>query len=448
MRIEGICQDPIAETVRTTGSVRMAGLACLASAERLAGMVCLALPLLGLLLAGGCMVPVAASANGTEEGNGGAGENGGPEAGEVVQSLGPPPRCMEARADACSMLECVNGVPTRVPLPDGSPCTVGGVDGSCVGGGCVTPPTGRLYPKYLVLQVMYAPPGTESTVAYDKEQTFGTTLSTNSSWSATTELSVSSKAGVLGSGGGYTTTSSRTVGGSRTGSLDLKSTTSVSHQLSGFQDAIDHSIDEIWLWLNPVIDATISGNTVTWYLTTRPGTTPTVVYVTPHWLTVPGTMPPGLLQQLQAANITPADYGQILAVDPFAGGATSIDPQRFVYQTTFPYEPPAINGQHPAIDTYSVDKATTQSASVTVSASYSVGYTIEGDVDFLGLVGSKIKVSNQLTFTHDASFARSTGTSMHATASIEQPAYGYAGPILLRVYLDTLFNTFLFSLEN
>ena len=64
------------------------------------------------------------------------------------------------------------------------------------------------------------------------------------------------------------------------------------------------------------------------------------------------------------------------------------------------------------------------------------------------LVSSKIKVSNQLTISHDASFGRSTGTSMHATASIEQPAYGYAGPILLRVYLDTLFNTFLFSLEN
>jgi hypothetical protein len=299
-----------------------------------------------------------------------------------------------------------------------------------------------------VLQVMYAPPGSASTVQYDQGQTFGTTLSTTSSWSDTTELSVSSKAGALGVGGQFTMTSSATVGGSASDSIDLKSTTNASHQLFGFQDAIDHSIDEIWLWLNPELDATISGNTVTWYLATRPGTTPTVVYVTPRWLTGQDTMPAGLLQSLQTANITPADYGQILAVDPFTGGATSINQQRFVYLYTFPYEPPAINGQHPAIDTYTIDHATTQSTSATVSASYSVGFSAEGDADFLGLVGSKIKVSNQLTFSHEASFGRSAGTSMHATASIEQPAYGYAGPILLRVYLDTLFNTFLFSLEN
>jgi hypothetical protein len=439
----------MAETVRTTGSVRMAALACLASAERLAGMACLALPL-GLLLAGGCVVSVAASANGTEEGNGEAGANGGPEAGEVVQAVGAPPRCADTtRADACSQFECVNGVRTRVPFPDGTACNVGGVDGTCSGGGCVTPPTGKLYPKYVVLQVMYAPPGSASTVEYDQGQTFGTTLSTTNSWSATTELSVSTKASALDSvSGEFTTTSSRTVGGSATDSIDLKSTTNASHQLFGFQDAIDHSIDEIWLWLNPELDASISGNTVTWYLATRPGITPTVVYVTPRWLTGQDAMPVGLLQNLQAANITPADYGQILAVDPFTGGATSIDPQRFMYLTTFPYEPPAINGQHPAIDTYSIDHATTQSTSATVSASYSVGFSMEGDADFLGLVSSKIKVSNQLTFSHEASFGRSAGTSMHATASIEQPAYGYAGPILLRVYLDTLFNTFLFSLEN
>jgi len=55
----------------------------------------------------------------------------------------------------------------------------------------------------------------------------------------------------------------------------------------------------------------------------------------------PSPMPPGLKQQLTAAGLTAADYAAILAVDPFASGATAIDPNRFLPTTfSFPYNPP------------------------------------------------------------------------------------------------------------
>ena len=184
--------------------------------------------------------------------------------------------------------------------------------------------TGQIIPKYKLLTVLYAPPGTSAgnirtSVAYTDQSTTGTTTSIDSSFQAS--LDVTASVGDDGLGDSTDFHTSRTTG--KTSSVSITKTHS--HGISVFgtaQDGIDHGDDEFWLWLNPLLNVTIDDQ-ATWELGVNDvnGTTGmNIQFVFAKWLQNPSLMPQDVAQALADACLTTADYRQILSCNPFTSG--------------------------------------------------------------------------------------------------------------------------------
>ncbi len=222
------------------------------------------------------------------------------------------------------------------------------------------PVIGTVRPKYYVVTVIYAPPGTNggrssSSVAYANGSTEGSTVSSSSSFRDSSSLTISTSGSLdlIGqASASLTLDSSHNQSDSR--SLDIRmSSSSEINDPGPASDGVDHNHDLIYLWLNPLLQVKLfSGangrvTSVNWGLLPNGPTILTYVYV--GWLKNPSQMPPGEAQLLQSHGITTADYAQILKVDPYAssqpvfssGRNPAPDPHRYQsLDTTFSYEPP------------------------------------------------------------------------------------------------------------
>lgn len=126
-------------------------------------------------------------------------------------------------------------------------------------GTAVVGSTGWVNPKYQIIGVMYAPPGSKSTVTYAENSVVGNTTSVSSSFSNLVAESASLSAG--GSILGYTLKVTETESTSYTqeqdssSSIAVSQTTSSSNGLAGFSDPVNglnHDYDYINVWLNPI----------------------------------------------------------------------------------------------------------------------------------------------------------------------------------------------------
>ena len=96
-----------------------------------------------------------------------------------------------------------------------------------------------------------------------------------------------------------------------------KKTTSIITDPGPVEDAVDHNFDQIWLFLHPKFDVTITGTKITgrWIPISRRACRSISMLAQ---LKDPSKIPPGVLKDLQAAGITPDDYKVILSADPLA----------------------------------------------------------------------------------------------------------------------------------
>lgn len=346
---------------------------------------------------------------------------------------------------------------------DGPPfqCMIGGKTGErqCVGGhltpcipleggGGAGPVHGTLLPKYFVLTVVYAPPGTQggrssSSVSYGSGSTTGTTTSASSSFKQSYSITATAGGGVLGSvqvGLGFSYGRNSTD----TSSLDVKKSTSTTIQDSGpSSDGIDHDHDLIYLWLNPKIDVALTSRSAAWSFT---GTdTADIQYVYVGWLKDPAKMPPGVAQALQRHGISAQDFGDILTRDRFANGGAALDSARFQsLHTTFPYEPPYSPGDPVPTYSFNLSSSSTTTNGTSVQDDYKVSLTIQAGVDFLGLAKSSLKNEDSWDWTNTKSKSASSGSSESAAVTVGGPAFGYTGPTDMEVFYDTVYKTFLF----
>lgn len=120
---------------------------------------------------------------------------------------------------------------------------------------------GWVNPKYQIVGVMYAPPGSKSTVTYANNTVVGNTTSVSSSFSSGVTESVSISVGVSIPIVGFTDKETETESASYTqetdssSSLSVNQTTSASTGLSGYSDpanGINHDYDYIFVWLNSI----------------------------------------------------------------------------------------------------------------------------------------------------------------------------------------------------
>ena len=124
-----------------------------------------------------------------------------------------------------------------------------------------------LMPKYQVLGVIYAPPGATSSVTYDKSTSVGSSHSIGSTSSNMSTQTTSSTSGFTLFGFGSSTTTSdtwtSTITQQNTHSLEVSAKQSNGIKVQGPISSalgLDHDNDLIVVWLNPVMDTTLTYN--------------------------------------------------------------------------------------------------------------------------------------------------------------------------------------------
>jgi hypothetical protein len=151
----------------------------------------------------------------------------------------------------------------------------------------------------------------------------------------------------------------------------------------------------------------------------------------------PQSMPAGTKKALDDRGLTQSDYDQILSTDPFAGGSTTIDPNRFrATPQSIPYSPPLNKNDLPVTTTYTVSSETTQTETHEVETEYCVGMEVSL---------SLLKDSNTLTWTSKNTAGTTTTSQQQANATVTGPSVEYGGPTTVKVYWDTLYSSFLFA---
>jgi hypothetical protein len=311
--------------------------------------------------------------------------------------------------------------------------------------------TGTVVPKYLVLTVIYAPPGTNgghstSSVSYGAGSSTGTTTSSSQTFKVSNSVSFEASGGILGNGGGAGISFAYSRASTDSQSLEIKKSTSATiNQAGPAQDGVSHDEDEIWLLLNPTVNLALSSSSAAWTLANA--TPSPVQYVHVGWLNGHQPMPAGVAAALQSGGITSQDFPNILARDPLAGGSSSLDPTRFVsLNTTFPYEPPySANDPVPTV-TFNISNSSTTTTGSAVEDTYTVGLTTSLSGNYLEFAKATLKDTASWEWTNKSSQSIATGTSQSATLTVGGPAYGYTGGTVMQAYLDTMYNTFVFSI--
>jgi hypothetical protein len=349
---------------------------------------------------------------------------------------------------------CVDGVIVDCAVK-GKPGTrecIGGRFGPCTADVISPPPPthATMAPKYFVLTIIYAPPGTNggrgsSSVSYGSGSSTGTTTSGNQSFKQNYSVSLNVSGG-LPLQGSVGASFSYNKNDTDSQSLDIKKSSTVTITDSGpSKDGINHDHDIIYLWLNPKIDVSVTGSTVRWML--EDGGTADIQYAYVGWLKNPSTMPAGLTQRLQTYGITSQDFPDILLHDPYASGSPALDTARYQsgpIMQTFPYEPPLSAGDPVPTTADVVSNATTSTIGMSSEDDYKVGVTISAGLD-IGVFKNKLQTDDSWTWTSTATKSASAANTESASVTVGGPAFGYTGPTDMAVYYDTIYKTFLFA---
>ena len=398
-----------------------------------------------LPLLGGVVTLSSACAASTE---GGALADVGVEQVNEAISTDPGPKCAGQKrlpAKACNTVVCDGFEYMYQPTYNATACiTSTGAHGTCAtdaqAGQCLQTITGTITPKFYVVTVQYAPPGSASSVDYGTSSTSTTSTSTSDSFDNSETVSASGSVKGDELGGDISVSYSQSVGGTDKSSVEVKSTATTDVTINGFTDGVDHGLDRIYLLLKPTLNVTTFGKDVNWSFA-NPNAAP--IYVTPDWLLNRSPMPAWILTELQGAGITPAEYADILSLDPYANANPKVDTSRYVFQKHINYEPLTVAGSKPTQTVYSTSDQTTITTSNEVKTSTKVA--VSESVSLFKVL--TFKNDNTMTWTYDNVSSASTASQLSVKATIVQPGVGYAGGEIVDVYLDTIFNTFLFVVE-
>jgi hypothetical protein len=320
---------------------------------------------------------------------------------------------------------------------------------------------GRANPKFLVLSVIYTPPGSQSTVNYGSGTTLGTSTSASSSFVNGGSVGVNANLSV---GGAFTfgSTSGWQLTTDNTTSLAINNTTSNNVVVPGPAapfEGIDHSLDIIVLWINPSVlfQGMQNGTTTYNYVVDERDTgytVPEVLNIPVKWLRDPSTMPANVLARLDrpwapGEGLTTADYQTILAADPFVDsgtGSTTVDTSsgRFTAITSLSYTPTVPGGQ-PITQTGSFTHQQISGTSATVTQSYTQSYSASGGFGFGDFLRATLNSSFSMTFSDKTTQALTNTSQQSATYSVKQPSSSYTGPVTLKVYQDNIYGSFVFG---
>jgi len=335
--------------------------------------------------------------------------------------------------------------------------------------------SGFLTPKYVILAVTYAPPGSQSSVTYSNSTSQSVSTSVSKTFTDQTSFSVSMGAnanfGIFAADSSVTASTSYTQSKDSSSSIDLSTTSTYGRQIYGPANSalgIDHAFDVIWIWLNPLVDITIPPDqSLSWTGYTYDSRDINEMDIVPlyvSWLQNPQTMPADVVHALArswdtsgAGGLTTADYATILARDPLLN--SSFNPNtdtsgRFDLQSghDFNYVPPPAGGQ-PITETYSLENSQTSTTGQAVTDTYQVGLGIDAKLNagvLIAKVKTEIKIENTNTWVTKHSSQTVDTSKAAASLSITGPASSdnYSGPTRIEVWKDNIYGTFMFYPVN
>jgi hypothetical protein len=361
--------------------------------------------------------------------------------------------------------------------------------------------TGGFDPKYVVLGIYYAPPGSQSYVSYATSGSLGTGTSIENSFSnantSSVTLSGSATTAYVSASASDTSSSGWTYMKDDSATISLLDSYSDTTQLNGAtNDGVQHSADVIWVWLNPVVAMTYlppvlqTGaspflETGLAYDSSDPCLCMDVIPLTlaqlqggresitnPNILTSLNRSWAPTLTNGNAPALTDADLQAIAAFDPFSipsyaptfvtdpdGSVCSTD-GRFCQPTassTAASQDPSINEDFPYVTgitrTVALSSVTTNTGNTSATNSSTSGYSTDDTLSisagnaaiFQEKLSLELKQSNTLTWTnkHTTQESNSNGTS--GTLNIVGPSDStYVGPTEFTVYVDNVYGTFMF----
>jgi hypothetical protein len=327
--------------------------------------------------------------------------------------------------------------------------------------------SGTIKPKYIVVSVMYAPPGKSSSVDYGSSTKLGASTQFDHSFVQGTTISASVQFGNINSNTGPSVTASGTQTFTQTqansSSIAINKTTTSDIVVQGPVDSaqgINHDYDVILLWINPVINLIVTGtNSAQWtgysFDSNDPANEVDIVPVYVAWLKDPTTMPPGVADALQRTwaadsvdgsgrGLTQNDFNNILARDPFANGSANIDPARFqLTGQTFSYTPPP-NGGQAITQKFALKYEQISTESLQAKDDYKTTYSIDVSASILGFLSAHFKDTHTFEVIDTVTQTTTDTLGQTASLSLKSPDPGYTGPTDLQVYRDNIYGTFMF----
>ncbi|HUQ11760.1 MAG TPA: hypothetical protein VM146_15700 [Steroidobacteraceae bacterium] len=341
--------------------------------------------------------------------------------------------------------------------------------------------SGWVRPKYQVVGLTYAPPGSRSSANYANAFMNGTSTSHSSSFTTgiTQTVSVTTGFNLFGVFNGQTT-QSYSAGWSqqRDSSNSLRISQQISNELivpgpASSSAGVDHDYDTVYVWLNPMIFTMVFPSTVTvggYGYDTRD--TITGMDVLPLTVGQLRGVQPIPLQAWARLNrtwdtalggLTSVDLLAISQADPFAGNPgynPNSDPtHRFELPLSgnpplpanlimnFTPVPP---GGQPTGQVYSTSYSSTSESGRTAKDTYKVSHSLEGSASFLTGWSTKLKTQAELSSSNQWSSTITNQTTQSARFTIFPPlaSDNYTGPTAMQVWKDNVYGTFMFFPQN
>jgi hypothetical protein len=309
----------------------------------------------------------------------------------------------------------------------------------------------RVTPKYLVLTIIYAPPGMKGSkgtgvIAYQEDSTIGTTTSSTRSFKQGYTVSAEVNGGYLFTKGGNQLNVSYANTVTDKQSLDIKVSQQGGLQGKGAddKDGVNNDNDVIYVAINPTIDLQLAPSLVQWTFANSKDMLITHVYAA--WLKDLDSFKkdaPAIKQMFDDAKFEEKDYKDILNRDPFAAGIPP-DPKRYELRTGFDYVPPHPCQDQPLTKILTFRNQTTSTDEHIVQDEYQVDITHKDQAGKDDVLSLKMELQGKWTWTNQSSTGSSISTAVTATLAAGAPNCGFYEANYIDVYYDKVYRTYAF----